>query len=144
MSAHGPHTVVTVPGWPKPRGYQNGIVATGPTLYIAGQIGWELDGTFASDDLAAQFGRALDHVLAIVLAAGAQPTDLVRMTVYVTDLPAYRASLPAIGAAWQKRLGRHYPAMALVGVAGLVEPRAKVEIEATCVLSHAPATKESI
>ena len=133
------HHVVAPPGLPRPRGYSNGIVATGPTLYLAGQIGWETDGTFASDELAAQFARALDHVLAIVAAAGGVPSDLVRMTVYVTDLPAYRSSLPAIGAAWRERLGRHYPAMALVGVAGLVEPRAKVEIEATCVLAAVPA-----
>lgn len=128
------HRIVQPTDFPRPRGYVNGLVADGPTLYIAGQIGWELDGSFASDDLVPQFGRALDHVLAIVAAAGAQPTDLVRMTIYVTDLPAYRNNLRAIGAAWRARLGSHFPAMALVGVAGLVEPRAKVEIEATCVL----------
>jgi enamine deaminase RidA (YjgF/YER057c/UK114 family) len=122
----------------KPRGYANGIVARGRTLYVAGQIGWEHDGSFASDDLATQFGRALDHVLDVVRAAGGAPEHLVRMTVYVTDLPAYRGSLRAIGEAWRARLGRHYPAMALVGVAGLVEPRAKVEIEATAVLPEAP------
>ena len=132
------HRIVQPSDFPRPRGYVNGLVADGPTLYIAGQIGWELDGSFASDDLVPQFGRALDHVLAIVAAAGAQPTDLVRMTIYVTDLPAYRNNLREIGAAWRARLGSHFPAMALVGVAGLVEPRAKVEIEATCVLPRQP------
>ncbi len=132
------HRIVQPSDFPRPRGYVNGLVADGPTLYIAGQIGWELDGSFASDELVQQFGRALDHVLAIVAAAGAQPTDLVRMTIYVTDLPAYRNNLREIGAAWRARLGSHFPAMALVGVAGLVEPRAKVEIEATCVLPRQP------
>lgn len=128
------HVVVHPEGWPRPRGYQNGIIATGRTLYVAGQIGWELDGNFASDDLADQFGRALDHVLAVVAAAGGVAEHIVRMTVYVTDLAAYRQSLARVGAVWRERLGRHYPVMALVGVAGLVEPRAKVEIEATAVL----------
>jgi enamine deaminase RidA (YjgF/YER057c/UK114 family) len=130
--------VVQPPHWPRPRGYANGIVAEGRTLYVAGQIGWELDGSFASDDLCDQFAKALDHVLAVVCAAGGAPDQIARMTIYVTDLPAYRAGAPRIGAAWRERLGKHYPAMALVGVAGLVEPRAKVEIEATCVLPEAP------
>lgn len=134
------HRIITPGGLPAPRGYSNGIVATGPVLYVAGQIGWEPDGTFASDELAPQLGRALDHVLAIVEAAGGVATDIVRMTIYVTDLPAYRSSLPAIGAVWRQRMGRHYPAMALLGVAGLVEPRAKVEIEATCVLPDGGAS----
>lgn len=129
---------VEPPGWPRPRGYANGVVGEGRTLYVAGQIGWELDGSFASDDLADQFARALDHVLDVVRAAGGAAHHIARMTIYVTDLPAYRASAPAIGAAWRARLGKHYPAMALVGVAGLVEPRAKVEIEATAVLPEAP------
>jgi enamine deaminase RidA (YjgF/YER057c/UK114 family) len=121
-----------------PRGYANGVVARGRTLYVAGQVGWEPDGTFASDDLAHQFGRALDHVLDVVRAAGGAPTDLVKMTIYVTDLDGYRRSLPAVGAAWRERLGKHYPAMALVGVAGLVEPRARVEIEAVAALPETP------
>jgi enamine deaminase RidA (YjgF/YER057c/UK114 family) len=112
------------------------MLARGRTLYVAGQIGWELDGSFATDDLGGQFARALDHVVAVVRAAGGQPEDLVKMTVYVTDLAAYRASLRTIGEAWRTRLGKHFPAMALVGVAGLVEPRAKVEIEAVAVLAE--------
>jgi enamine deaminase RidA (YjgF/YER057c/UK114 family) len=103
-------------------------------LFCAGMIGWSPEGEFASDDLADQFATALDNVLAVVREAGGTPASVARMTVYVTDLPAYRASLARIGAAWKERFGKHYPAMALVGVAGLVELRAKVEIEATCVL----------
>lgn len=124
-------------GWPRPRGYVNGALSVGAgvrVLLTAGQIGWRPDGTFASDDLVEQFGQALDNVLAIVRAAGGEPEDIARMTVYVTRLDEYRDSLSAFGAAWKSRLGRHFPAMALVGVAGLVEPRAKVEIEATCFL----------
>lgn len=125
---------VEVPGWPAPKGYANGVVTTGRTLYVAGQIGWNERQEFASDDLADQFGQALDNVLAVVRAAGAEPTDVARMLVYVTDLDAYRGSLKKLGQMWRERFGRHYPAMALVGVAGLVEPRAKVEIEAVAVL----------
>jgi enamine deaminase RidA (YjgF/YER057c/UK114 family) len=124
--------------WPRPRGYANGIVTAGKgerILFVAGMIGWTPDGEFPSDDLVDQFATALDNVLAVVRAAGGGPEHVARMTVYVTDLPAYRAGLRAIGEAWRARFGRHYPAMALLGVAGLVEPRAKVEIEATCVLA---------
>jgi enamine deaminase RidA (YjgF/YER057c/UK114 family) len=126
--------IVQVPGWPAPRGYVNGIIARGRTLFVAGQIGWDAAGQFHSDDLAEQFAQALDNVIAVVRAAGGGPEDIARMTVYVTDLPVYRSSLRAIGQAWRTRLGKHFPAMALVGVAGLVELRAKVEIEATAVL----------
>ena len=122
------------PHFPRARGFSNGVLAQGRTLFVAGQIGWEPDGTFAARDLPGQFARALDHVLAVVEAAGGAPEQIVRMTVYVTDLPAYRASTRAIGEAWRARLGKHFPAMALVGVSGLVEPLALVEIEATAVL----------
>jgi enamine deaminase RidA (YjgF/YER057c/UK114 family) len=130
--------VVTVPGFPPPKGYVNGVVARGRTLYVAGQIGWDTAGAFASDDMAEQFAQALDNVLAVVRAAGGRPDGLAKMTVYVTDLPAYRASARAIGQAWRARLGKHFPAMALVGVAGLVEPRAVVEIEAVAILDDPP------
>jgi enamine deaminase RidA (YjgF/YER057c/UK114 family) len=121
-------------GWPRPRGYANGVVATGRTLYVAGQIGWDASEQIVGDDLVSQFRQALVNVLAVVTTAGGRAEDIVRMTIYCTDLPAYRSGAAAIGAAWREVLGKHYPAMALVGVAGLVEPRAKVEIEATAVL----------
>ena len=118
----------------RPRGFSNGMLARGRTLWVAGQVGWEREGVFASSELPAQFARALDHVLAIVRAAGGRPEDIVNMTIYVTDLEAYKQGAKAIGAAWRERLGRHFPAMALVGVAGLVEDGAKVEIQAQAVL----------
>jgi enamine deaminase RidA (YjgF/YER057c/UK114 family) len=117
-----------------PRGYANGVVTTGPLLHVAGQIGWQPDGTWASEDFVDQFARALDNVIDVVRAAGGHPAHIVRMTVYVTDLDAYRKNARPIGAAWRARMGKHYPAMALVGVAGLVESRAQVEIEAVAAL----------
>jgi enamine deaminase RidA (YjgF/YER057c/UK114 family) len=129
---------VDVPGWPRPKGYANGIVATGgETLYVAGQVGWNEQQLFAARDFVGQFAQALDNVLAVVRAAGGRPEEVVRMTVYVTDLGAYRAAAPTLGPAWRERFGRHYPVMALVGVAGLVEPSALLEIEATAVLRGA-------
>jgi enamine deaminase RidA (YjgF/YER057c/UK114 family) len=127
-------SAVQPPGWPRPRGYANGILARGRTLFVAGQIGWQPDGTFTSDDLVDQFGQTLANVLAVVRAAGGGPEHIARMTVFVTDLADYRASLGRLGPVWAAHMGKHYPAMALVGVAGLVELRAKVEIEATAVL----------
>lgn len=123
--------VIEVPEWPAPKGYVNGMLTTGRTLYVAGQVGWNERQEFASDDLAAQLAQALDNVLAVARAAGARPTDVAKMTVYVTDLEAYRGSVREIGRAWRERFGKHFPAMALVGVAGLVERGAKIEIEAT-------------
>ncbi len=130
----GPHEVVQPAHFPRAKGFANGMLAEGRTLYVAGQVGWELDGTFVARDLPGQFARALDHVLDVVKAAGGETEHIVRMTVYVTDLPAYRAGTRSIGEAWRARLGKHFPAMALVGVAGLVEEGALVEIEATAVI----------
>jgi enamine deaminase RidA (YjgF/YER057c/UK114 family) len=121
-------------GWAKPKGYANGVVTRGPLLHVAGQIGWEADCTFLTDDFVYQFGKALDNVLDVVRTAGGEPSDVVRMTVYCTDLDAYRSSVRDLGAAWRERFGKHYPAMALVGVAGLVHPHAKIEIEAVAAL----------
>jgi len=129
-------SVVNVPEWPRPRGYSNGILTAGDgerILFVAGMVGWKSEGVFETDDLAEQFGVALDHVLTVVRAAGGGPTNIARMTVYVTDVVAYRDSTARLGAIWREKMGRHYPVMALVGVAALVEVGAKVEIEATCV-----------
>lgn len=120
--------------FPRARGYANGVVTTGKTLYIAGQVGWESDESFASDDFVQQFGKALDNVLDVVRAAGGEPTDVVDMTIYVTDLDAYRSAARELGPVWRQRFGTHYPAMALVGVAGLVHPESKVEIQAVASL----------
>jgi enamine deaminase RidA (YjgF/YER057c/UK114 family) len=127
------HQVVVVPSWPAPRGYANGILATGRTLHVAGQIGWQPDGSFASDDLIEQFAVALDNVLAVVAAAGGRAESIASMTVFVTEIETYRARVRELGPLWRARLGRHFPAMALVAVTALVEPRAKVEI---CAVAH--------
>ena len=125
---------VVVPGWPTPRGYANGRIGSGRVLHVAGQIGWTPSGTFEALDLVGQFAQALDNVLAVVRAAGGAPTDLATMTVFVTDVPAYRASVRALGPIWRARLGKHYPAMALVGTTMLVEPAALIEIQAVAYL----------
>lgn len=127
-------TFVDVPGWPTPRGYANGVVATGRALHVAGQIGWQPDGTFTTDDLLEQFAFALDNVLSVVSAAGGTPDAIAEMTIYVTEIETYRARLRELGPIWRQRLGKHFPAMALVAVPALVEPRAKVEIQAVAYL----------
>ena len=122
------------PGWPRPKGYANGVSARGRTIFTAGVIGWDAEEKIKADDIAGQFRQVLENILAILAADGAGPEHLVRMTCYVTDIAAYRASLDGIGAAWAEVIGRHYPAMAVVGVSELVEPRALVEIEAIAVV----------
>ncbi|MBK7073957.1 MAG: RidA family protein [Myxococcales bacterium] len=107
------------------------MIGAGRTLCVAGQIGWDAQGVFHTDDLIGQFDQALANVVAVVTAAGAAITDLASMTIYVTDIEGYRARLKELGPVWRARLGKHFPAMALVAVAALVEPRAKVEIQAT-------------
>jgi enamine deaminase RidA (YjgF/YER057c/UK114 family) len=121
-------------GWLPPKGYANGVAARGEVLLVAGQIAWNERQEIVSDDFVLQFDQALANVVAVVEAAGGKPTDVARMTVYVTDMPAYRAAGRALGERWRARFGKHFPAMALVGVTTLVEPRAKVEIEATAIL----------
>jgi enamine deaminase RidA (YjgF/YER057c/UK114 family) len=122
------------PGWPRPKGYSNGISATGRMIFTAGVVGWDEQERFVSNDLAGQFAQVLRNIVAILAEDGAGPEHIVRLTAYVTDVEAYRASLGAIGEAWKEIIGRHYPAMALVGVSALVEPEALVEIEATAVV----------
>ena len=128
-------TFVDVPGWPTPKGYANGTIGGGRTLHVAGQIGWQPDGTFTTDDLLEQFAIALDNVLSVVSAAGGTPDAIAEMTIYVTEIETYRARLRELGPIWRARLGKHFPAMALVAVSALVEPRAKVEIQA---VAHLP------
>ncbi len=129
---------IQVPGWPAPRGYANGRTGTGRVVHVGGQIGWDEHGAFAAAELVPQFARALDNVIAVVRAAGGAPEDIATMTVYVTDLAAYRSAQKELGTAWRARLGKHFPAMALVGVAGLVEPQAVVEIQATAYVGAEP------
>jgi enamine deaminase RidA (YjgF/YER057c/UK114 family) len=122
------------PGWPRPKGYSNGISATGRLIVTAGVVGWDDREQFVADTLVAQFGQVLRNIVAILAADGARPEHIVRMTCYVTDIDAYRSSLADIGAAWKAIIGAHYPAMAMVAVASLVERQALVEIEATAVV----------
>lgn len=119
--------------WTRPRGYANGIAASGETIFLAGQIGWDTEGKFA-EGLAAQVGQALANIVILLAEAGAEPQHLVRLTWFVTDLRAYRDSQATIGAAYRRVIGRHFPAMSVIGVSQLVEPVALVEIEATAVL----------
>lgn len=128
-------TFVQPENFAPPRGYANGAITNGRLLHVGGQIGWNAEQVFESDDLARQFAQTLDNVLAVVLAAGGEAGDIASMTIYVTDLAAYRSLGKVLGMIWRERLGKHYPAMALVGVAGLVEPRALIEIQAVAVLS---------
>lgn len=130
-------TPVQPPGFKPPRGYSNGMVGEGRLLFVGGQIGWDAEECFQSDDMAQQWAQALDNVLAVVRAAGGGPEHVARMTVYVTDKGEYARQRGPIGDAWKTRMGRHYPAMALVEVKSLLEDRAKVEIEATAVLPGA-------
>jgi enamine deaminase RidA (YjgF/YER057c/UK114 family) len=119
--------------WPRPRGYANGIVAAGETVFLAGQIGWDAGGHFA-EGLAAQVRQALTNIVTLLAEAGAGPQNVVRLTWYVTDLHAYRAALPEVGAAYRAVMGRHFPTMSVIGVSELVEQQALVEIEATAVV----------
>ena len=126
------------PGWPRPSGYSNGVAARGKTIYTAGQVGWDAERRFPTG-LPAQVGQALRNIVAVLAEAGAKPEHLVRLTWFVTDRQDYIDRQREVGAAYRRVLGRHYPAMSLVQVAGLVEPQALVEIEATAVI---PETKE--
>lgn len=133
---------VVVPTWPTPKGYSNGRIGRGRVLHVGGQIGWAADETgtfvFRAHDLVGQFAQTLDNVLAVVRAAGGSAEDIASMTVFVTDIPAYRAAQKALGAVWRERLGKHFPAMALVGVTELVEPEAKVEIQSIAYIGDTP------
>jgi len=121
-------------GWPRPKGYSNGVAAEGRQVFVAGMIGWTAEEMFETDDFAGQAAQALRNIAAVLDEAGAEPRHLTRLTWYVTDIDEYLAAARAVGAAYREVVGDHFPAMALVQVARLVEPRAKVEIEATAVV----------
>ena len=126
------------PGWPEPRGYANGIAAPdGQLVFVAGQIGWDETGAFPDADLPRQVRRTLGNVLAVLAEAGGRAEHVARMTWYLVDREDYLANLRPIGGAYREVMGRHFPAMAVVVVAGLLEPAAKVEIEATAVVPAA-------
>jgi enamine deaminase RidA (YjgF/YER057c/UK114 family) len=129
------HQTVQPKGWPRPKGYSNGVVAQGKTVYVAGQVGWNAKEVFESDDFVAQTEAALCNIVAVLTEAGARSEHLVRMTWWVVDKSEYLDRLPEIGAVYKRVIGAVYPAMSLVQVAGLVEASAKVEIEATAVIA---------
>ena len=119
-------------GWPRPKGYANGLAAIGETIWVGGQIGWDETGTFRTG-LVAQIEQALRNILAVLEEAGSGPEDIVRLTWYLVDIEDYLAHQAEVGAAYRRVIGRHFPVMAVVQIARLVEPEALVEIEATAV-----------
>lgn len=133
-AAGTPHRILQPAGWAKPLGYANGMEARGRTIFVGGQIGWNAECRFECHDLPGQVRQTLANVLAVLAEAGARPEHVTTMTWYVTDRKAYRASLKEIGMAWKATMGRHFPAMAVVEVSGLVEDEALVEIQATAVI----------
>ncbi|HEX7663602.1 MAG TPA: RidA family protein [Polyangiaceae bacterium] len=133
--------IVTPSHFPKPRGYSNGYIQSvterSRILHISGQIAWDSEARIVSSDFAVQFLQTLDNVIAVVREAGGGSEHIVKLLAFVTDLDAYRAATHAIGEGWRARLGKTYPAMSLVKVAGLLEPGALVEIEGVAILPPA-------
>jgi enamine deaminase RidA (YjgF/YER057c/UK114 family) len=131
-----PFEIIQPKDWVPPKGYANGIAAMqGRQVFIAGQVGWNAQARFESDDFVAQVEQALKNVVAVLAAAGGEPHHLVRLTWYVTEKFDYVDRQREIGEVYRRTIGRHFPAMTLVVVAGLLEPRAKVEIEGTAVIT---------
>ena len=128
------HQAINPPGWPRPKGYSNGIVAKGRFLAIAGMIGWDEHEKLVGEDFLSQFRKALQNVADVLSAADGGPEHLISLTIYVTDKREYTADLQAVGSAYRHILGKNFPTMALVQVADLLEPGAKVEIQGLAVL----------
>ncbi len=124
------------PGWPRPKGYANGIEAEGKLIFVAGQVAFDTRELVTTDDFAGQVAQALRNIVAILHSADAEPRHIVRMTWFVSDAEEYNASLKAIGANYREIIGDHYPAMSVLEISGFVEDGAKVEIEATAVVPH--------
>jgi enamine deaminase RidA (YjgF/YER057c/UK114 family) len=122
------------PGWPRARGYSNGVAAHGRMVCVSGMVGWDADGRFQTDQFVGQARQALENIVAVLAEGGARPEHIVRMTWYVLDKREYLDAGRELGAAYRAVIGRHYPAMSAVQVAGLMEERARVEIEATAVV----------
>jgi enamine deaminase RidA (YjgF/YER057c/UK114 family) len=122
--------------WVRPRGYSNGVAATGRTIFVSGMIGWDAQGKIVTADFAGQVRQALKNVIEVLSEAGAKPEHIARMTWYVVDKKEYLAASQEVGAAYRELMGRHFPAMTVVQVAALLEDQARVEIEATAVVPH--------
>ena len=121
-------------GWMRPKGYSNGIAAAGRMIFVAGQVGWDAQETFRTDDLVGQVRQSLTNIVAILAEAGARPEHIVRMNWYLADKDEYNARLAEIGDVYRELIGRHFPAMTALQVAGFVELGAKIEIEVTAML----------
>jgi enamine deaminase RidA (YjgF/YER057c/UK114 family) len=128
------HAILQPEGWTRPRGYSNGMAASGRLIFVSGQVGWNAGGAFESDDLIAQIRQALENVVAVLAAGGAGPEHVTALTWYFTDRNEYLARAAEVGEAYRAVMGRHYPTMAAVEVASLMEARAKVEIQAIAVV----------
>lgn len=126
--------ILQPPGWRRPGGYSNGVAAEGLMVFVAGLIGWDENSEFQSDDFIAQTAQALKNTVAVLAEAGAGPEHVTRMTWYITDKQEYLSRGRELGEVYRDVMGRHYPAMAMVQVAGLMDDRAKVEIETTAVV----------
>lgn len=131
------HQVLQPKDWPRPKGYANGIAVSGRMVFTAGVVGWNENEEFEHDCIAGQFRQVLENTKSILAEGGAKPSDIVRMTCYVTNKKEYLDSAKEIGAAWREVLGKVFPCMALVEVAALVEDKAKIEIETTAVIAEA-------
>jgi len=129
--------ILQPPGWARPKGFSNGIVASGKFVFIAGQVGWTPQGEWRARDFAGQFRQALENILEVLAQAGGEPHHVVRLTWYVIDKQEYLAALRDVGKAYRELMGRHFQTMAVVQVGGLVEPEARLEIEATAVIPEA-------
>jgi len=129
--------ILQPPGWARPKGFSNGIAAAGKLVFIAGQVGFNSRGVLEDKTFAGQFRQTLENILAVLAEAGGRPEHLVRLTWYVIDKQEYLGALREVGAAYRELIGRHFPVMAVVQVGGLVEPGARLEIEATAVLPEA-------
>jgi len=126
--------ILQPPTWAKPRGFANGIAASGKLVFIAGQVGWTGVGKWEARDFAGQFRQTLKNIVEVLAQAGGKPQHIVRLTWYVIDKQEYLSSLKDVGVAYRAVMGRHFPTMAVVQVGGLIEPEARLEIEATAVI----------
>ena len=128
------HTILQPEGWAKPIGYANGVSATGRQIFVGGQIGWNAQCQFETDDFVGQVKQTLENIVAVLAAGGAKPEHITTMTWYFTDKAEYLGNLKGIGQAYREIIGKHFPAMAAMQVVALVEDRAKIEIQATAVV----------
>jgi enamine deaminase RidA (YjgF/YER057c/UK114 family) len=135
-TAQSPHQLLHPRHWKRAKGYANGIAAEGRVVFVAGQIGWNADQTFESQDFVAQTRQALQNIVAVVREAGGGPEHITRLTWFITDKKEYLSRLAEVGEAYRSVMGTHFPAMTMVQVVALVEDGAKVEIEASAVIAR--------